>query len=304
MKVFHSLDEFEKTGYITSAALGFFDGVHLGHRAVIESAVREKSGLCSVVLTFSQPPSKTITGKPPSLLTTNEEKSAIFAALGVDAVIFADFAVLKEMSAKDFVDIVLARQLRAQKVFCGFNYHFGSGGKGDTAQLCSLCAQNKIEAKIIDSACRKGEAISSTRIRACLTQGNIKEANEMLCRSYSLSGTVSAGNHIGSTLGFPTVNFPIDPAAVVPRFGVYASEILIDGNVYTGATNIGVHPTVKENASPLCETFLLDFEGGDLYNRRITCRLTDFIRPEKRFSSLEELQAQIQQDIRTISRAG
>lgn len=302
MKVFYSLDEFAKTGYRTSAALGFFDGVHLGHRRVIENAAQNKGGLCSVVLTFSEPPAKILTGGSLPLLTRREEKQRIFESLNVDAVIFADFSMLKDMSAKDFVRVVLKEKLGAEQVFCGFNYHFGSKGAGDTDALVSLCDQYGIKAQVSEPVYYDGEVVSSTRIRRCLSEGRMDEVTAMLCRPYALFGTVLAGNHIGSDLGFPTLNFPIDPSCAAPRYGVYASQILIGEKVYAGATNIGVHPTVKETASPLCETFLLDFEGGDLYEESVMCRLIGFIRPEKKFSSLEALQKQIKNDVKNISR--
>ena len=302
MELFYTLDEFAKTGYHTSAALGFFDGVHLGHRTVIGNAVQNKGGLHSVVLTFSEPPAKALTGAVSPVLTTNEEKQLILEAMGVDAVVFADFSALRDMSPRDFVRIVLKEKLHAKKVFCGFNYHFGSKGAGGTGDLLRLCAQQGIAAQVSEPVCCDGEIVSSTRIRRCLKEGRINEASKMLCRPYTLFGEVCAGNHIGTALGFPTLNFPIDLSCIVPRYGVYASEILVDTKVYRGATNIGVHPTFKETPTPLCETFLLDFEGDELYDKKVRCRLLRFIRPEKKFSSLEELQAQIEEDIKTIRR--
>ncbi|MBQ3418422.1 MAG: bifunctional riboflavin kinase/FAD synthetase [Ruminococcus sp.] len=304
MKVFTSLDEFAKTGYHTSVALGFFDGVHLGHQAVIKNAVKNSGSLCSAVLTFSEPPAKTLTGSAPPLLTTNELKQKYFEVSGAHALIFADFSSLRDLSPQDFVGLILKEKMRAEKVFCGFNYHFGSKGAGDTGLLSALCSQYGIEVQVSDPVYYAGEIISSTRIRSCLSQGKMKKVRAMLGRPYILSGKVSEGNRIGSSLGFPTLNFAIDPTCAVPRYGVYASRVLINGKFYRGATNIGVHPTVKENASPLCETFLLGYEGGDLYDAEVFCQLLRFIRPEKKFSSLEELQKQIKNDIESISRTG
>ena len=281
MKVFTSLDEFAKTEYHTSVALGFFDGVHLGHQAVIKSAVKNSGSLCSAVLTFSESPAKILTGCAPPLLMTNELKQKYCEVSGVDALIFADFSSLRDYSPQEFVGIILKEKLRAEKVFCGFNYHFGSKGAGDTDALSSLCARHGIEVQVSDPVYYEGEVISSTRIRSCLSQGDMKRVRAMLGRPYILSGKVSQGNRIGSALGFPTLNFEIDPSCSVPRYGVYASWVMINSRFYKGATNIGVHPTVKENATPLCETFLLDFEGGDLYDAEVFCQLRRFIRPEK-----------------------
>ena len=302
--MFTSLDEFVKTGYHTSVALGFFDGVHLGHREVIRNAVRNKGGLCSVVLTFPEPPAKVLTGASLPLLTTNEQKTAVFEALGADAVIFMDFSQIKDMSPDDFVRVVLKEKLQAEKVFCGFNYHFGKKGAGDTDALISLCSRNNITARVSDPVYYQDEVVSSTRIRRCLSEGRMEEVSAMLCRPYTIFGEITEGNHIGSALGFPTLNLPIDASIVTPRYGVYHSKILIDQKTYDGATNIGVHPTVKETPAPLCETFLLDYEGGDLYEKKVVVTLMRFIRPEQQFPSLQELKNQIENDIKAISRVG
>lgn len=302
MKIYYDLDEFAKTGYHTSVALGFFDGVHLGHREVIESAVKQKGDALCAVLTFSQPPAFVLTGQAPALLSTNAQKARLFGQLGADAVIFADFAALKDLGAEDFVGEILSKKLKAQKVFCGFNYHFGVRGKADSNDLARLCREHGIKAQACQPVLLRGEVVSSSRVRERIVCGDMKEAAAMLGRPFSIEGEIRRGNRIGTTLGYPTLNLPLDEYSVLPLFGVYESKVTLHGRSYRGATNIGIHPTVEQSSAPLCETFLLGFEEQPLYGERIICELVRFIRAERKFSSLEELKNQVKNDIETISR--
>ena len=302
MKIFYDLDEFAKTGYHTSVALGFFDGVHLGHMAVIESAVKQKEDALAAVMTFSQPPAFVLTGRSPALLSTNEQKARLFELIGADVVIFADFAALKHLSAEDFVGGILKKKLKAEKVFCGFNYHFGACGKADSNDLARLCREHGIKAQACQPVLSRGEPVSSSRIRERIVCGDMKEAAALLGRPFSIEGEIRRGNHIGTALGYPTLNLPLDDDSVLPLFGVYESKVTIRGRSYRGATNIGVHPTVKQSSAPLCETFLLGFEEQPLYGEKVVCELVRFIRAERKFSSLEELKNQVKNDIETISR--
>ena len=284
----------------SAVALGFFDGVHLGHRAVLKACAG--SGLHRVVLTFSQPPAKTIGRACPPLLTDNARKAALLGELGAEDVIFADFASLRELSPAEFVRSILYERLHAKQVYCGFNYRFGKDGDGDTALLTALCSEYGIGVTVIEPVYLDGEAVSSTRIRACIAAGEVGRAAEMLGGCYTIEGDIGGGNHIGTTMGFPTVNIPIGEGLCVPRYGVYAARITIDGRTFTAATNIGVHPTVEVISRPLCESFLLDFEGGDLYGKHAVCELRQFIRGERKFDSIEELRAQIRHDCSVIAK--
>ena len=166
--------------------------------------------------------------------------------------------------------------------------------------LAEICTALGIEVSVKKPVGLGGQAVSSTAIREKLVAGDIEGANVMLGYRYSVGGRIGTGNHIGTKMGFPTVNLPIGEGLVVPRYGVYASRVTVDGVTYRGATNIGVHPTVGENEQPLCETFLLDFGGEELYGERAVCELSRFIRPERKFSSVDELTAQVSSDIETI----
>ena len=300
MEIFHSIEDFAKTGYECHVALGFFDGVHRGHRAVIDDCVMHKGVCRSAVLTFSESPARVMGRSDIRLLTDNDRKARLIAERGIDALIFADFRSIRELSAEEFITRVLRDQLRARRVVCGYNYRFGKDGGGDTRMLAEICTALGIEVSVKEPVDLGGQAVSSTAIREKLVEGDIEGANVMLGYRYSVGGRIGTGNHIGTKMGFPTVNLPIGEGLVVPRYGVYASRVTVDGVTYRGATNIGVHPTVGENEQPLCETFLLDFGGEELYGERAVCELSRFIRPERKFSSVDELTAQVSSDIETI----
>ena len=298
MAIYHSLDEYIAAEQGTSVALGFFDGVHMGHRAVIESAADDQ--LPCVVLTFGENPLRVLGKDCPPTLTDNIRKAELMTAAGADDVIFADFAQLKDLSPEDFVHEILYKKLNAKRVVCGFNYRFGSCGAGDTDTLDRLCSDCGIEVIVCEPVSVGGEQVSSSRIRELIASGDIKRANAMLGYRYAVTGDIGSGNRIGSVLGFPTVNIPMSEDMAIPRKGVYASRLTVGGESYLGATNIGVHPTVGEIDSPICETFIIDFPGGDLYGSHAVCELCEFIRGEQKFSSVDELTEQIHKDCEQI----
>lgn len=289
-------DTFKKTEYKTSIALGFFDGVHLGHQDVIKRAVENTNEHCkSVVLTFKESPSATLNKAQKPMLNTNEEKLELFKSLGVDLVYCIDFEEIRHLSAREFVKIVLCDTLNAEFASVGFNYHFGKGGTATAEDLTTMCKEFSIKSQMCQPVNYKGKAVSSTRIRECIQNGEIEDANAMLGYEFAISGEIKSGNHIGTKISSPTINQPLNPHIITPKFGVYASSVTIAGRTYIGATNIGVHPTVGK-CTPVCETHLLDFSGGDLYSQNATTKLLHFIRPEQKFSSLCELQTQIEND--------
>ena len=298
MRIYNSLEEYRPHPAGACVALGYFDGVHLGHRAVIESCIADSGERTSVVLSFHESPAKALGRTVPPLLSDNARKAELMEQLGVDELIFADFSALKDMTPDQFVQNILCGQINAKQVYCGFNFRFGRNGSGDTAVLQKMCKEKEIAVNIMESVYCDGEQVSSSLIRNLITDGAIDRANRLLGYRYAIEGSIGSGNHLGADMGFPTVNLTIADDIAVPRFGVYASDVVTDGMRYRGATNIGVHPTVGENDKPLCETFLLNFGGGDLYGKRIRCELKKFIRPEMRFGSVEELTKQIRKDCR------
>ena len=300
MKIYRSTTEYhDAAGSPCAVALGFFDGVHLGHRQVIERCVN--SPYPSVVLTFPQSPAAVLRRSAPPLLCDNREKSRLIASLGADALVFEDLADIMTLTPDAFARQILVEKLRAKLVCCGYNYRFGKGGAGDTDALIRLGEKYGFEVAVCEAVTCEGGVVSSTRIRSLIESGEIESADRLLSRPLSICGTVDRGNRIGSHLGYPTVNIPLTRECIVPRYGVYASRIIIDGELYHGITNIGVHPTVGANPAPLCETFILDFDG-ELYGKEARCELLSFIRPEQHFSTLEELKNQIAADIRLARR--
>lgn len=280
----------------TFTALGFFDGVHLGHRDVIAEAVRNshKLGIKSCVLTFSRRPKSVLIGEPDMSITTSDEKLALIEDIGVDILYIVNFKELMGLSDGEFVRSVLIENLNCRGVVCGFNYHFGRGGKADSNTLSEICTDFGCKVITRDPIIYKGTVISSSRIRNALRDGDISSANDMLGRKFGYKLEVVHGRQLGRIIGIPTINQTFPENFCLPKFGVYASVVTVNGKQYRGVTNIGVKPTVGSD-KPVSETWILDF-SGNLYGKRINVRLTYFIRGEKKFTSVEELKNQILKD--------
>lgn len=290
MKIIENLENKEKNP--TAVALGFFDGVHLGHQKVMLQAVScEAQGLVPTVFTFSDMPSAKIKGRSPGLLSTNSEKARIMEELGIKLLYRVDFDSIRELSPQDFLEKVLFKALKAKKVFCGENYRFGKNAAGDYRFLLEHGKKYGIETVLVDSVMMEGKPVSSTRIRACIEKGLIKEANQMLGRRFGVSQTIVAGNKIGRKMGTPTINQQIPPGGVLPKFGVYASAVTVREKTYCGVTNVGIKPTVGSKI-PLYETWIIGF-SGDIYGETAEIQLLDFIRPERKFENLQQLKAEI-----------
>ena len=274
-----------------AVALGLFDGVHLGHRRVIMNAVGAEN-LRAAVFSFGADAAAL---KPNACaLCTPAQTERLFASLGVDEWLQADFSGYRDLSAQAFVKEVLCRQLHAKRVCCGFNFRFGKGGAGDVARLRALCAENGIELVVVQEVCADGQAVSSDRIRRLIEQGEVQKAARLLGHPFSLELPVSHGQQLGRQLGSPTVNQCLPDGFVLPRFGVYAGTVVIDDRTYFGISNVGIRPTVGAS-KPLCETWIEDFEG-DLYDRTLSVVLTSFERPERPFACVQALKDQIVAD--------
>ena len=275
----------------TAVALGNFDGLHRGHAEVIQAAVRA-DGLLPAVFTFTENP------HPAAQLTTFREKRLILQGLGAEVLIAVDFETVRDMDAEEFAVELLINKCRARRLCCGEDYRFGHKARGDITLLKALCKKHGVEVEVVPSARMNGEKISSTRIRSAIEAGEIRQANSMLGRCFAYSFEVIHGNHIGRGLGTPTINQALPENFILPRFGVYATVARIDGKQYCyGVTNIGVKPTVGSDRV-LSETWMPDFQG-DLYGKRVRLYLLDFIRPERKFSSLEEMKEEILRNAQT-----
>lgn len=272
-----------------AAALGSFDGLHLGHRQVIGNTI-SAPGLRPAVITFQQNPSVSLQKKPVPLLTTNEQKLALLEEMGVEVVYLLPFDRIRDMEPEDFVE-ALYRVCRVRALSCGFNFRFGKNGRGDAGLLKELCRKKGIELSVTPPVSVAGETVSSTRIRACLEQGDVQQAGQLLGRPFGYDFEVTHGRQLGRTWGTPTINQPFPQGYVLPRFGVYASLVEVEGQKYYGVTNIGVKPTVGSDCA-LSETWIPEF-SGDLYGKKVPVELLDFIRPERKFDSLDQLKNEI-----------
>lgn len=276
----------------TAVALGRFDGVHLAHKAVISAAASNGEGLVPTVFTFCDNPGKSAYN---NVLTTQKEKAEQIKNCGIKLLINSYFETVRNLSTEDFVHQVLCDALNAKAVYCGYNYRFGKGACGDAQTLRELCAARNISVTCTNEIVLSGFSVSSTAIRNLLCEGKVKTAAELLGRNYSLSGEIIHGNALGRTIETPTLNIKVSEEKQLPLFGVYATIATIDGKAYKSVTNIGLKPTVGSDA-PTSETHLLDAQG-DFYAKSATIELVDFLRPERKFSSLEELKAVIDQDV-------
>lgn len=280
----------------SAVALGHFDGLHKGHQLVIKNAVRcKKNGLSPTVLTFSENPACIVSNKKIPYLMTSDDKISMLENLGVENLFNLNFRDFMSMSAQTFVEDILHKQLNAKRVYCGFNYHFGRGGKATTEELRELCSEYGIEVVALPPAMYKEEPISSTRIRHYLKQGRILDANEMLGREFSYNLVVCKGKQLGRKIGTPTFNQPFPEQLILPRFGVYVTSVELNGKVHCGVTNIGVKPTIGSDC-PLAETWIPNFNCGELYGEKIEIKLIEFLRAEKKFNSILELKASILSD--------
>ncbi len=286
---------------VRSVALGVFDGLHLGHRAVIAGArnVQPRSAaqpmpLVTVLSLVGVP-------KPGGRLLTSELEKEQALTLGVDEWLSVPFETLRNLSPEEFVHRIVHTELHAETVCCGSNFRFGRQGAGTAADLCRLCEPLGIQVNIVPTVENAGEPISSTAVRRALEGGKPERAMALLGRPYTVAFPVKAGNHVGSGWGYPTVNQPFPNDYVCPRRGVYASLVNIDGVQHCAVTNIGVHPTVGGTGQPQAETYISGYTG-DLYGAAVQVQLIRFLRPECQFPGVELLRQQIAEDARTAVR--
>lgn len=273
----------------TALAMGAFDGLHRGHKKVIQTAINEAE-FTPAVLTFKEDPSIFLKNEC-AYLEGEEQKLEILKNYGVEQVFLLDFLEIKDMEAEEFFYKILLKQCGAKVLVCGSNFRFGKKASGDIVLLEKLCLENNIKLIVVTFEMQDGEIISSTRIRIAIQNGDIKLANKLLGRNFDFQFEVVAGNKIGRTLGTPTINQPLPVNYVKPKFGVYASIVTVHGTKYYGVTNIGVKPSIGKY-DPLSETWIPDV-NFDMYGMNIRVELIDFIRPEVKFDTIEELKNEI-----------
>lgn len=280
-------------------ALGFFDGVHLGHRklfdAVVAEAARRGSGAVPTVFTFSDDVRRVKVGA--ARLTDFETKLELIAAAGIKRVYVADFPSVAGLSPEEFVSEVLVGQCGTVFAVCGFNFRFGHRAAGDAARLSELMRASGGDVAVIPPLYLGDTVISSSAIRAAIEAGDMPLAAAMLGRPFSLTAPVLHGRGFGHTAGVPTVNQVFAKSGILPRSGVYACRVRFsDGASVAAASNVGVCPTFGGDGDIHCETHLIDYTG-DLYGERVTVEFLRYLRPERRFRTAEELYAQVRTDI-------
>ena len=294
MKLITKLDQIAATAPC-SLALGTFDGLHRGHMAVIHAAAAPGPGLEywePAVFTFESSPSGVCS------VVTPRDKERLLETAGIRRLYSMRFSEVREMEARTFAEEVLFRKCRAKRLCCGEDFRFGRGAAGDVSLLQRFCLENGVELFVVPPVLEDGEKVSSTRIRAAVEAADIPLANRLLGRPFGFSLEVIHGNHIGTGLGTPTINQAIPDNFVLPKFGVYASWVRVGGKYFAGVTNIGLKPTVGSDRV-LSETWMPDF-SGDLYGKRVRLFLLRFLRPEKKFGSLQELKEEISKNARQV----
>lgn len=281
----------------TIFALGVFDGVHIGHAALL-SACRElarEQGCDAGVVTFGSHPDTLVQGKTPALINTIRDREGLLKTqFHMDTVVTLPFdCSLQTMAWDTFLDMLVNYQLAAGFV-CGEDFRFGYKGLGNAALLSRYCREKGIPCTVVPEQILDGVRVSSTYIRQQLEQGDMATAVKFLGHPHIISGPVVHGFALGRKLGIPTANLRLPEELAVPRFGVYACRCLIDGTAYPAVTNIGTRPTVEGRGITI-EPWILDY-SGDLYGREITLEFYYFIRPEMKFPTLQELQAEIRRN--------
>ncbi len=280
-------------------ALGFFDGVHLGHAALLQKtrARANELGVAAAAMSFDTHPDTLVFGCEVPLINTAAERAWLMRTrFGIDEVLLAHFdTAMMHMRWQDFITDYLIGHLRACHVVCGHDFRFGDGGAGTPARLREACAGLGLGCDVIDKVTLDGQIVSSTYIRQLLLAGEAARAARFLGHRHLVSGTVVRGAQNGRAIGFPTANILFAPSVLVPRRGVYLAEATAEGRRYPALVNVGVHPTAGALPSPVLEAWLQGFDG-DLYGQEISVELAAFTRPERPFSSMQALQQQLLHD--------
>ena len=282
----------------TVVSIGKFDGLHVGHQKLVREMVRWKEkGLKVAMFTFSTPPLSLVGGRKQTVLMTNRERMELLRSAGVDYLVECPFVeAVSKIEAETFIKEILVKQFHAEYIVVGTDFHFGYQKKGDYHMLQQYSGEYGYEVEVIEKKCYEDREISSTYIKEEVKKGNMKLVTQLLGYPYTVTGEVQYGKQLGRKLGFPTMNIVAEKEKLLPPNGVYVSSIRIDGMLYGGISNIGCKPTVSEKEQMGIETFVFDYHG-DAYGKKIEVALYEYVRPEKKFDSVEMLREQVEQDI-------
>lgn len=303
MLLLHSFEQLARFKQPVSWALGFFDGFHQGHQAVIQAAkeAAQGQGLCGMITFRQHPLSVLCPERAPQLICPRlEDRLQLAQSLGVDVFLLLDFTPeLATLSAQDFLDR-LTQACPTWGISMGQNCHFGHRGKGDARFLQDYTAQRALQGHVVHLSEKEGLSISSSRIRQALKMGDLEAAEAMLGRPFRISGIVEEGQKLARKLGFPTANIALSPQAALPPFGVYEVQCLHQGEILRGVANLGIRPSIQEDCKlTRLESHFLHWQG-DLYGQDLCIELLRFIRPEQVFHSLPDLQAAIEHDMAQV----
>lgn len=282
-------------------ALGFFDGIHVGHAALINKIKQraEETSAEPAVLTFDVHPDNLVFKKTVPLINSAEDRENILSrCFGIDDVVVIHFNQrVMHMDWQDFID-ELIDEMNLRWIVVGHDFCFGYKGLGTAEKLKAYCAERGVGCDIIPAVCRDGVVVSSTLIRQLIETGEMEKANEYLGHPHTLTDVIRTGYHLGTKMGTPTINMSFPQGVIIPRHGVYAAMAYIDGQEYMSVTNVGIRPTVSDSGNVNVESFLLDF-CGNLYGHRARIDFYKFLRPERKFDDVNELAAQIKSDAQT-----
>lgn len=281
----------------TAVAIGKFDGIHLGHQALIHRIIEQKRrGLLATVFTFDTSASAFFGGEEKEL-TTKAEKREIFQRMGVDVLIeFPLNQLTAATEPEEFVHRYLAKQMQAAYICAGPDLSFGKRGAGNHTLLAHYAKTYGYQVELIDKVMLDGEAVSSTRVREAVRRGEMETVSRMLGTPYCVTGQVEHGRELGRRIGMPTANLLPEHDKLLPPNGVYYSRVMAEGREYKGISNVGCKPTVSDENVMGVETYLYDFTDM-IYGKRISVQLLSFRRPEQRFDSVESLKEQLMQDV-------
>lgn len=295
MKYYDSIEQYNAEP--CAVMIGKFDGLHLGHRALISAMKEQSEELSKVIMSF------VMNGSGTKEILNEREKITLCEELGFDAYLHVDFNdEIRNMTPESFVSECLHKKINAKAVYVGSNFRFGKNRAGDPDMLKKLCGEFGIKVVVIPGITIHGIPVSATEIRKRIFMGDMKEAAELLGTPYFVSGTVIKGRQLGRTMKFPTLNLMPEKEKILPPNGVYMTETVINGQKFPSVTNVGTKPSVTDEMTVFVETHLLRFpkEEEPGYGSEICVEFLDFIRPERKFGSIEELYMQIEQDVRQV----
>lgn len=300
MRVYYDIDDINKdlNTYLT---LGTFDGLHLGHQQILKEVVersKNNSGR-SFLVTFNPHPRLVLNSNVNKikLLTSTEEKLKLVEGFGIENVLVINFTrEFSQVSSYSFIKDFLYEKIGLKEIIIGHDHQFGKGREGNREQLENVAASLNFSVDVIGPVIVNDNIISSTKIRHAITDGDIEKASVFLGRFYSFEGRVIEGDKRGRTLGFPTVNIAVEESKLLPKNGIYAGRIYVDGKKYNGVMSLGVRPTFYSSTSVLPEFFIFDF-NEDIYGKEVKVEVIKYLREEKKYNIVDDLVSQMRKDV-------